>query len=188
MKNLVTLLVLVFVSFCLLAQKPCLPEGDATKEKKKEFNRQKNRPVDVKPNPKSVSIDSILKKGNDISRFNTTDYVVVEGFVVELKPGGPESCNCGSEEAKDHDIHIYMCRKMGAEKKDCFIVEITPLFRAIHIFDYDTLVGKKVKMTGYMFFDSEHKGNAVNTCKKCSNNWRKTSWEIHPVVKLEVVN
>ena len=52
----------------------------------------------------------------------------------------------------------------------------------------------KVRVTGYLLWDDDHNGSADvgSTIQDFSNNgfhhpWRSTAWEIHPVIKIEVV-
>ena len=174
-------------SLTAFSQNACPPEGNAKTEKKMMQNRLKNRPVVLQEEPKVLSIDSILKQGSDEKRFSSADLVTVEGYVTGVKPGGPESCNCQSKKPEDHDMHMYIGKSPDAEKKDCFVVETTPAYKRLHSTNYSDLVGKKVRVTGYLFYDAEHWSNALNTCLKCKNVWRKTAWEIHPVVKIEEI-
>ncbi len=46
---------------------------------------------------------------------------------------------------------------------------------------------KKVRVTGWMFFDSDHNTEAENTNPGGPKNWRATSWEVHPVTGFEVI-
>jgi hypothetical protein len=53
---------------------------------------------------------------------------------------------------------------------------------------------KKVCVTGYLLWDDDHNGSADvgSTVQYFSKNgfhhpWRSTAWEIHPVMKLEVI-
>jgi hypothetical protein len=98
-----------------------------------------------------------------------------------------ESCNCGSIADSLQDIHIYIGTTPGAKKEDCIIVEVTPQFKKLNPnFNAKEFVGKKVNIYGYLFYDKEHRGNAKNTCMICTNVWRRTVWEVHPVVKIEL--
>jgi hypothetical protein len=54
--------------------------------------------------------------------------------------------------------------------------------------------GRKVRVTGYLLWDDEHRGSADvgSTTQWISDNgfhhpWRSTAWEIHPVMKIEVL-
>jgi hypothetical protein len=53
---------------------------------------------------------------------------------------------------------------------------------------------QKVRVTGYLLWDDDHDGNADvgSTIQWFSKNglhhpWRSTAWEIHPVMKIEVI-
>lgn len=64
------------------------------------------------------------------------------------------------------------------------------------------LKGKKVKIVGYLFFDEEHSHNSYNTGdmyieRETSNGkmgryknkslWRRTAWEIHPILNIQEI-
>jgi hypothetical protein len=53
---------------------------------------------------------------------------------------------------------------------------------------------QKIRVTGYLLWDDEHNGSADvgSTIQYFSKNgfhhpWRSTAWEIHPVMKIEVI-
>jgi hypothetical protein len=53
---------------------------------------------------------------------------------------------------------------------------------------------RKVRVTGYLLWDDDHNGSADvgSTIQYFSKNgfhhpWRSTAWEIHPVMKMEVI-
>jgi hypothetical protein len=84
--------------------------------------------------------------------------------------------------------------KNGNPKK--VIVEITPRWREImekKNTDWSTnvlrtrLMGKFVKVQGWLLFDAERKEEADNTNPKGKKNTRATAWEIHPVTSIEVM-
>ena len=54
---------------------------------------------------------------------------------------------------------------------------------------------QKIRVTGYLLWDDEHNGNADvgSTVQYFSKNgfhhpWRSTAWEIHPVMKIQLLN
>jgi hypothetical protein len=49
------------------------------------------------------------------------------------------------------------------------------------------LLGRWVKVTGWMLFDVEHQSEAENTAPGRPRNWRATAWEVHPVTAIEIV-
>lgn len=112
------------------------------------------------------------------------EAVFVIGYIIDVKDGGKESCNCHSDTYKD--THIYLSKTPNGEAENSIIVEATPRFRNIlgTTSDLKNYIGKKVKIYGYLFMDEEHKANSTidngNGLK-----WRHTLWEIHPIIKIE---
>lgn len=182
----------------------CPPEGSSNTrrsltESEKEFNRKKNKSAH-EPNhePKVLSINDILKGENavqDRDSFQEGVYVEIrDAYLMSFGERGEETCNCkqAKESLANGDVHINLCTKknLSTDNNDyTFIVEITPSYKALHP-EYKSqlpaLKHKKVTVRGYLFYDYEHTGNAINYCKKCTKNgvWRKTCWEIHPVTYI----
>jgi hypothetical protein len=50
------------------------------------------------------------------------------------------------------------------------------------------LLHHRVRVTGWLLFDAEHRNAAENTEPGGAHNWRATAWEVHPITKLEVLN
>jgi hypothetical protein len=53
---------------------------------------------------------------------------------------------------------------------------------------------QKIRVTGYLMWDDDHKGSADfgSTIQYFGTNgfhhpWRSTAWEIHPIIKIEVM-
>jgi hypothetical protein len=53
---------------------------------------------------------------------------------------------------------------------------------------------QKIRVTGYLMWDDDHNGSADvgSTIQYFGSNgfhhpWRSTAWEIHPIMKVEVV-
>ena len=51
----------------------------------------------------------------------------------------------------------------------------------------DRLLGRWIKVRGWMLFDVEHQNASENTAPGHERNWRATAWEIHPITSIEVV-
>ena len=81
---------------------------------------------------------------------------------------------------------MYIGLVPDAPIKNCMVVEITPSWKKTHkAYNIKALVGKRVSITGYLMYDDMHNANAVNSCdNNCKNVWRKTCWEVHPVVNI----
>lgn len=158
----------------------------------RESDSLKNRNIVGQVNNK-ITIDSILKRGLDLNRFNPQDYVSIEGYVYLVKLGNSETCNCDSKNPSDQDIHIEIVKNLNSVVKrgigtNIIIVEINRYTR--QSIDYNfikTLVNKKVQVQGWMFCDKEHKQNSFNTANVFTNVWRATCWEIHPVMSINEV-
>lgn len=192
MKKLTALLVLVFAVQMTFGQTPCPVQGNNKSLKFQTADRLKNRSVAGTKIDQSVTLEKILAPGNDTARFNSNQYVAITGYVVLVKPGGLEYCECHSKDPKDWDIHIEIALSPNDGDKKAMIVEINRYTKAKNpnytVANIKKFLGKKVVVTGWLFSDSEHKQNAVNTNPKNDNDWRGTIWEIHPVISIVQVN
>jgi len=171
--------------------KKCPVKGDSSNKKYQSVDSLKNRTVSG-TSATVLSLTDVLKPGDDTKRYSSKDFVKITGYVFLVKFGGPETCNCHSSEADQKDIHIELVADMktGSNEKS-MIVEINRFTRAQDkSMDYDAvkqLSGKKVEVTGWLFFDAEHKQNAVNTRPNGTSLWRATCWEVHPCLFIKEV-
>src|SRR6185437_10776963 len=93
------------------------------------------------------------------------------------------------------DTHIELALAAGAAPRQRVIVEVTPRWREkmAVIADWSTaalkkrLLGKRVRITGWLFDDLEHKAEAENTHPGGKKNWRASVWEIHPITGITVL-
>jgi hypothetical protein len=182
-----TLVVLFLLQLSLSAQ--CPPQGDNAKPKFQTLDTLKNR-TKSSTAIKIVSLDSIMKPGDDTKRFSTNQYVSITGYVYEVKYGGAETCNCHTKDKSQLDIHIEIVQNLNdAAGSKRMIVEINRYTRATNPnMDYNivhSLKGKKVEVQGWLFFDEEHKQNAINTSPQGTNVWRATCWEVHPCLSIK---
>ena len=180
----------------------CPLEGTAKSDAAKTLDRNKNRftPPVASDFDASVSLAAMLAPGDDTDRFDESKAVSVTGFVVNVKTGGKETCNCGANDPIDKDTHIELALSTNAPKNQRIIVEVTPRLRAImkqQNIDWSTtaladknqgIKGKWVEISGWLLFDVMHVGEAENTSPGHPNNWRATCWEIHPITKIQVVS
>ncbi len=148
---------------------------------------------------KKITLQSVLVPGNDASRFSNTDGVRVTVYVVLVKPGGQESCECKNPKPDDLDAHIVGV----ADPKDAktpsrhLIFEVTPRVRAAMKakgVDWSTATLKKtlpghwVTFTGLMFYDVIHEPSSEQIHPGKKANWRWTCWELgHPVTDIKIV-
>src|SRR5690242_4369345 len=74
----------------------CGLTGDASSRAGKALDRLKNRyiaPTDDQID-QSVTMAGILAPGDDLERFDASTGATVKGFVIDVKVGGNETCNC----------------------------------------------------------------------------------------------
>ncbi len=177
----------------------CGVHGSSNPNRKEyELNIYKNRySVPVSSDIISgVTIEKLIASGDETD-FPITKAIEVTGYVFNVKMGGIETCNCKTQDEKFRDTHIELTpdeEHTGPESR--MIVEVTPRIRtimAVKGIDWSTeelkgtLIGHKVKITGWLFYDSEHSGQAFATHPGGERNWRASCWEIHPVTNIEIL-
>jgi hypothetical protein len=145
------------------------------------------------------------------------DIVSLTGWLVLAYQGIPETTNCKSEQFLDWHLELLAEPADHAPQigdPTPIICEITPrterlLYRDnVRIQNLAAFVrlldntskptgGKahKIRVTGCLMWDDEHNGTAdVGStiqwvgANKYHHPWRSTAWEIHPVMKVEVVD
>jgi hypothetical protein len=115
-----------------------------------------------------------------------------------VKIGGIESCNCNSRDPRFRDTHIVLALDPKEKKASRMVVaEVTPRWREImqqRGADWSTdglkktLIGKKVRLRGWMLYDWHYTDESENTNPGGRKNWRATAWEVHPVISIEVLD
>jgi hypothetical protein len=176
----------------------CPIEGDAKQQLARELNPYKNR-TDAPPAAKinsRATLNAVLAPGNDLNRWSREDAAAFEGTVINVKVGGIESVNCHAKDPAHRDTHIELALDSSARETQRVIVEVTPRWREMMAgtADWSTqalktqLLGHRVRITGWLFDDLEHKAEAENTNPGGAKNWRATVWEIHPVTAIEVLS
>lgn len=177
----------------------CPPQGDARREKERELNVLKRRmtaPSSSQIDPRAT-LAAILAPGDDTSRWDDHKGAVVSGYVALVKPGESESVNCHTKSVKYRDTHIGLTLDpMSNDESKYMIVEVTPQWRAVMARDgvdwstptlRKTLLGRWVRITGWLMFDEEHADQSAHTASGRGRVWRATAWEIHPITKIEVL-
>ena len=142
--------------------------------------------------------------------------VSLTGWLVLAYPGPPETTNCGDETFHDWHLEIFEKPSDHAPQvgdPTPIICEVTPRTERIIYREgvrIQSLAGffrlpdasyratghsaQKVRLTGYLLWDNEHNSSAEvgSTIQRFGRNglhqpWRSTGWEIHPVMKIEVI-
>jgi hypothetical protein len=181
----------------------CGPTGTAVKAEVKALNLRKNQlaaptadDIDT-----DVTLAAMLTPGEDDDRFDATKAARIVGFVIDVKVGGNETCNCKATNPVDRDTHIELAAAPGAPNNQRVIVEVTPRLRK-QMKDKGTdwtthtlqshgtagIKGKWVEVTGWLLFDIEHTDGAENSSPGKPGNWRATCWEIHPITEISVLD
>jgi hypothetical protein len=183
-------IVILFSFLTSFSQKPCPIYGDKPLKKFQVSDSLKNRPLPIKlmtPIKVYQASEFINLHKPDTGLYSPSNFIAVEGYIVDVKWGGSETCNCHSKDQKDLDIHIeFAATSNETDGKKIMVCEMSRFTRGnLTLSDVKKYIGHKVKIYGYLFFDGEHWQNAVNTNPKGTNLWRSTCWEVHPVVKIE---
>jgi hypothetical protein len=178
--------------------KGCPPEGDGGDPA---LNRLKNR-ID-EGNYVAVPFDAIaqLEWPQSVGRRRRAKWsasdtervaryegipVSVEGYLARTKLEGPESANCHGADNEFRDFHIWLTKTPNEDRKGSIVIETTPPVRAKHPNWRTDLLGQiarkdqRVRISGWLMLDPEHPDQVGKT--------RATIWEVHPVMKIEVLD
>ena len=170
------------------------PEYDLNPLKNR-YNIPTNADID-----RAITLQNLVSRKSTGNAYKTSQAVDITGYVLDVKIGGIESCNCHAKTADLRDTHIEITISSSATGPgDRFIAEVTPRIRQMmknQGKDWSTetlkktIKGKMVRIKGWLLYDAEHEKEAFandpgnNTGRK---NWRATCWEIHPITFLETV-
>lgn len=174
----------------------CPSEGIALTSRARELHRLKNRtPIpqasDFDP---AVTLDALLQPGNDSNRWSTNRAARIQGEVIDVENAGFEATNCYNP--CDRDIHIVIATRKGVAKTEHVVLEVTPRLQhwaAERGMDWSEktlqaqLVGHWCEFEGWLYFDVGHAEESENISSGKPDNWRATSWEIHPITKITVL-
>ncbi|HXB12383.1 MAG TPA: hypothetical protein VNZ45_10375 [Bacteroidia bacterium] len=98
-----------------------------------EGNPHKNRyDIPESQNITIINIDDLIASDAIKSKYQQGIAVQVTGYVDTVKPGDPESCNCGTKDVKYEDTHIELTPDDShTSKKYRMVVEVTPRLRML---------------------------------------------------------
>ena len=190
-------LALGLAALCMaaIASAACPPQGEAADDYGRELNRLKNRETEPATFGRPITLEALLVPGDDVRRWANDRGVVVEATVVDVVMGAVESCNCHATGDDDRDTHLELALDAGEIRGSRRVIaEVTPRWRrrmAARGVDWSTqalrahLIGRRVRIRGWMLFDGEHMGDARNTAPRGRGNARATAWEIHPVTGID---
>jgi hypothetical protein len=194
---LLPLLVLAAVMIVRERGEFCPAAGLALSPSGRGFARLKNR-VPPAPGPldfdENVSLEALLRPGEDGGRWSESRAGRVEGYVIEVVEGGIEAANCYAYD--ERDVHIHVAPRVEAPRSEWVVVEVTPRARRWALewgWDWTAdslrreLVGRRCRFEGWLLFDREHADESENTAPGSRGNWRATAWELHPATSIEVL-
>lgn len=143
--------------------------------------------------------------------------VSLTGWLVLAYPGPPETTNCADRNFHDWHLEIFespsdhhpqigdptpiICeiapRTEGAIYRDNIRLQsLAGFFRTGKKYESTGHPARKVRVTGYLTWDDDHNGKAdvgstidnISPSNGYHHPWRSTAWEIHPVIKVEVLD
>lgn len=179
-----------------LMQLNTLPNGISFSRRMSALNKLKNRtqPPQESDYDNRVTLDALLRPGDDRTRWAETSAARVEGYVVSVKDGSVESANCYSFFRRDTHIELALSKDAGPQER--VELEVTPRTRARakeQGDDWSTgaltnaLVGHWCQFEGWLLFDTGHDEESENIKPGRIKNWRATAWELHPVTSIKVM-
>jgi len=180
---------------------PCPLTGTAKQQNLKALDQQKNRYVaaTTKQISSGVALSDMLKSGNDTTRWQNGKAVEIVGYVIDVQPGGVETCNCKTKDEDYKDTHIAIVNSEGTtDSTKAVVVEVTPRVRLLEGESKgpswstpalkSTLVNHWVRFRGWMLFDFVHAQQSENINPGNPKDWRATAWEVHPVTDIEIAS
>jgi hypothetical protein len=175
----------------------CPTEGDAKAADARQLNLLKRRMMSPSDLDSKVTLQAILAPGDDTRRWNEQHGAAISGYVADVKVGGIESVNCHTKDPLYRDTHIELTLDpLNDSEAKHVIVEVTPQWRQVMAKDgvdwstatlRKTLLGRWIRVTGWLMFDVEHARQSTNTASGSGKVWRATAWEVHPITKIEVL-
>ena len=181
----------IILSVTVYGQNRCPVAGGSSNSRFQHLDSLKNRPplpLDLTKAPVVIPVSLFLEPGNDTARWNENAVVTIAGYIVGVKYGGSETCNCHSADQTAFDYHIEIADTTDPVHGHIMVCEVSRYTRAVvgySIGQLKALIGRQVKLTGYLFYDQEHWANAFNTNPTGGNDWRQTCWELHPVFDID---
>ena len=189
------LIALLMIAWLGLARN-CPSAGIALTTRARDLHRLKNRTTfpQVADFDSRITLDALLQPGDDSNRWSSNRAARIQGEVLDVGYAGTEAANCFSPSRRD--IHINIATRKGAPQNEQVVLEVTPPLREWarqRGMDWSAetlraqLIGKWCEFEGWLYFDVGHAESAENTAPNNPDNWRATSWEIHPITKITVI-
>ena len=196
MKTIKIIWLFIIISQSIQAQiKPCPATGDNKAVKFQQLDSLKNRHANGGSFIFVIDINRFLAlpqadSTSDLNRFSNKMFARIDGYIVKVKWGGAETCECHSKDSSQLDIHIMVAKdKDHIRPEDCMVWEINRFNRADNpLLSYayvQSLTGQEVTGVGWLFADIEHKQNAENSNPFNPRCERATVWELHSMSSIK---
>jgi hypothetical protein len=193
---LVGVVVAVVLLIWLVLALNCPSAGIAITSRTRHLHSLKNRTAVPQAGDfdSRVTLDALLQRGDDSSRWSTDRAARVQGLVVDVAHAGTEAANCFNPCRRD--IHILIANRKEAPKTEQVVLEVTPKLRdwaAVQGMDWSEqtlkaqLIGRWCEFEGWLYFDAGHAEESENIAPGNPENWRGTAWEVHPITKITMI-
>jgi len=205
MKKILGLSGIIIITISVLAfrgQKDCPAEGKPNpkkgknavlKPREKELNRHKNRESLPQSSDfdNNVSIQGMYDSKDD-SIYNENKAANLIGYVFRAVTTGMESCNCYTEDKSKYSVNVYISKDpitKQTKTSECIVAVVTPYSISLNK-DWtsdninDKLVGKRVKVSGWLIFDYLKSNESVETNSNGTQLDRRTIWGICPLTNI----
>jgi hypothetical protein len=153
--------------------------------------------------PKDRTVFHDIYTTSEDATIGEGSVVTFAAWLMKVKPGSPESCNCGNKNDKapeTMDLHLVLipsfptvqCKTGAQTPLECksVTVEISPHFRPDQ-WDEATICNAArlhpLRFTGQLMYDAAHRPCSGSPPKAGQGApARVSSWEIHPVYAIDV--
>ena len=173
--------------------------GSAKRKNDQALNLLKNRykspqKADFDPN---FNWTELAKFEDDSRKFDVNKAAILRGYVLRVSMSGKETCNCNSQNPDFRDTHIIITPSKDQKGVlDQIVIEVTPRMRLLMKqkgIDWSQtalkkLVGKTIEVQGWLLYDFKHGDQAAKVVNKKKGVTRSTSWEIHPITNLKIMD
>lgn len=124
-----------------------------------------------------VRVTGKWKRGSPRTALAEDVPVKISGFLLRVKQAEPEACNCYLEGPENTDIHMNLADTPGAPLSQSVVVEWSPRNPRPSLATLRSLVGHRIRVTGWRMLDTEHLAGTGGP--------RATLWEVHPITQVE---
>lgn len=182
-------LIIILLLLPLFIKAQCPDKGDSKDLKDQAASILKNREAKCDIPPAKYDAETFLAIAPD-PHNNNPQWIELETYIIGVKWAGLESSECHSKDTSNLDLHIETGPLPNSPKTEYIICEVTGKNRKanphLNIKYIRALIGKKVSIIGWRFYDTEHE-NASEQIKSRPHNWRGTCLECHSIQSITLI-